>query len=290
MIDFDYAVPTSLSEAVSLMGSNGGSARMLAGGTDLLIMMRAGRRLAKLVVDAKSVPELNELSLTDSGLNLGAATSCKRIWDDEPVVQAYPALNDSASIIGSVQIQGRASVGGNLCNAAPSADCTPTLIVHSGVCTIAGPNGTRQVPVEEFCTGPGTNVLQPGELLVNIKLPSAPTNSGAHYLRFTPRNEMDIAVAGSAAFVQLDESKQNFASARISLAAVAPTPLFAKAAGDLLVGKPVNEESIQQAAEAAKAVAKPITDMRGTVDQRIHLVGVLTARALRKAVERAREA
>ena len=157
-----------------------------------------------------------------------------------------------------------------------------------GVAHIVGPNGSRDVPTEEFCTGPGRNVLQPGEILVSIDLPPPQAHSGANYLRFIPRNEMDIAVAGVGTSVVLDASGQNFVSARISLASVAPTPVFAKDAGDSLAGKPVSEATIQEASEKAIADAVPISDMRGTIRQRNHLVGVLTRRTLNNAVERAR--
>lgn len=290
MQDFNFAAPTSLKEAVTLINGDGVNARILSGGSDLLPMLRTGRRTANLIVDGKNIPELNEMTLNANGLTLGAAVPCRRIYEDKAVSQAYPSLADSAMLIGSVQIQGRASVGGNLCNSAPSADCIPALIALDAKAVISGKSGTREVPVDQFCTGPGRNVLQPGELLVSIKFPAPQKNSGGHYLRFIPRNEMDIAVAGAGVQVVLDPAKQKFLSARIALASVAPTPVYAKAAGDMLAGKPVSEESIQQAAEAARSAAKPISDMRGTAEQRVHLVGVLTARALRKAVERAKVA
>jgi carbon-monoxide dehydrogenase medium subunit len=192
-----------------------------------------------------------------------------------------------ASLIGGTQIQGRASLGGNLCNAAPSADSIPLLIALGATCRISGPGGAREIAVEDFCTAPGRNVLQPGELLVALHLPPPAPHSGARYLRFIPRNEMDIAVAGVGVEVVLDNGK--FRSVRVALAAVAPTPLFVREAGDALAGQPVNEASIAHAAEIARASAKPITDMRGTADYRRHLCGVLTRRALEAAVQRARE-
>ena len=195
---------------------------------------------------------------------------------------------DSASLIGGIQIQGRASIGGNICNAAPSGDAIPAVIALGGVCNVAGPNGNREILVEDFCTAPGQNALQNGELLVSISIPAPQTNSGANYQRFIPRNEMDIAVAGVGSSVILDESGQNFVSARIALASVAPPPVFAKEAGDSLAGKTVSEESIQQASELAQAAAKPISDMRGTIRQRTHLIGVLTRRTLNNAIERAK--
>ena len=286
---FDFANPQSIAEAVNTLSEKGERARMIAGGTDILVQMRAGRRPADVVVDVKNIPELNEMTYSpDTGLTLGAAVPCYRIYQDAAIAAAYPGLIDSASLIGGIQIQGRASIGGNLCNAAPSGDSIPAVIALSGVCNIAGPNGTRQLPAEEFCTAPGQNALQPGELLVSVSFPAPQPNSGANYQRFIPRNEMDIAVAGVGSYVQLDAAGQNFVSARIALASVAPTPVFSRAAGDSLAGKPVSDEAIRAASELAQADAKPINDMRGTVRQRVHLIGVLTRRTLNNAVERAR--
>ncbi len=285
----EFTTPKTLDEAVQVMASKGDRARALAGGTDLLVQLRGGRRSADLVVDVKDIPELNEISYSpDSGLTIGAAAPCYRIYQNEDVVSKYPGLVDSASLIGSIQIQGRASFGGNLCNSAPSADAIPPMIALGAVANIVGTNGTRQVAVEDFCTGPGRNVLEAGEILVSINVPAPKAGSGANYLRFIPRNEMDIAVAGVGSAVVLDDSGQNFVSARISLASVAPTPVFCQEAGASLAGKPVSDESIEEAARLAMADAKPITDMRGTIRQRVHLVGVLTRRTLNNAVRRAR--
>ncbi|MBT98596.1 MAG: carbon monoxide dehydrogenase [Dehalococcoidia bacterium] len=289
MEPFDFVSPSSIDEAVKTLASKGDQARIMAGGTDMLVQMRAGRRTAPLVVNIKGIPELNEVSYDASkGLTLGAAVPCYQIYQNKTLANAYPGLMDSASLIGGIQIQGRATIGGNICNAAPSGDSIPIVIALGGICNIAGPNGTRQLPVEEMCTAPGRNALADGEILVSISLPAPVANSGANYQRFTPRNEMDIAVAGVGSSVVLDASGQNFVSARIALASVAPTPVFAKEAGDSLAGKPVNEDTIQAASELAQSAAKPITDMRGTIRQRTHLIGVLTRRTLNNAIERAR--
>jgi carbon-monoxide dehydrogenase medium subunit len=282
-------MPKTIDEAVQMMASKGDRARMMAGGTDIIVQLRGGRRSLDLVVDAKGIPELNEISYDpQKGLTLGAAVPCYRIYQNESVAKAYPGLIDCASMIGGIQIQGRATIGGNLCNAAPSGDSIPAIIALGGVAHITGPKGAREVAAEDFCTGPGRNVLETGEILVSITLPAPQAHSGASYIRFIPRNEMDIAVAGVGSSVVLDASGQNFVSARISLASVAPTPVFSKAAGDSLAGKPVSEAAIQEASEKAQADAKPIDDMRGTIRQRVHLVGVLTRRTLNSAVERAR--
>ena len=285
----DYTAPTTLDEALKVMAANGDRARVLAGGTDLLVQLRGGRRSADVVVDSKFIPELNELSYdAQKGLTIGAAVPCYAIYEDKDVSSNYPGITDAATLIGSIQIQGRATLGGNLCNSAPSADAIPPIIVLGGVANISGPNGSRQVPVEDFCTGPGQNVLQTGEILVSISMPPPQAHSGANYLRFIPRNEMDIAVAGVGSSVVLDASGQNFVSGKIALASVAPTPVLAKDAGDSLAGKPVSDATIDEAAQKAMADAKPINDMRGTIKQRVHLVGVLTRRTLNNAVNRAR--
>lgn len=284
----DYQAPTSLSEAVSIMAANGDRARPLAGGTDVLVQLRGGRREADVVMDTKKIPELNTLNLGDNGLQLGAAVPCYRIYQDSAVAAAYPGLIDAAGMIGSIQIQGRATVGGNLCNAAPSGDTIPPVITLGGEAHINGPNGWRTMPAENFCTGPGRNALENGELLVAIQLPAPAANSGTAYLRFIPRNEMDIAVAGVSSTVQLDASGQTIQSARIALASVGPTPILATAAGDSLAGKAVSDEAIAEAGRLASEAATPITDMRGTIRQRHHLVDVLTRRTLNIAIRRAR--
>lgn len=260
----------------------------MAGGTDLLVQMRAGGRKADVLVDIKSLPEANQLAYDpQSGLTIGAGVSCHRLKQDALIVQQYPGLVDAVELIGGEQIQGRATLGGNLCNASPAADSMPALIVHAAVCTIAGPAGMRQVPVENFCTGPGQTTLQRGEFLVALHLPPARPGFGAHYLRFTPRNEMDIAVVGAGASVILDESRKVITSARIALGAVAPTPLFVPEASDYLSDREITPSVILEAAQMAQAAASPITDLRGTAAQRRHLAGVLTRRALEKAIQRA---
>ena len=291
MQDFDYAIARSVDEAVSLLAEKGDKARVLAGGTDILVQLRVGRREVDRLVGIGDVPEANQLSYDSSGgLRLGAAVPCYRIYQDETVSRAYPGLIDAAAMIGGIQIQGRATIGGNLCNGAPSADAIPPLIILGAICEVAGPNGTRELPVEDFCTAPGQTVLQGGELLVSFRFPAPQQQSGAHYQRFIPRDEMDIAVAGVGSSVVLDQSKRSFVSARVALASVAPTPLLVKEAGDVLAGREISDQAIEDAAEAAMSAARPIDDMRGTIRQRRHLVGVLTRRTLKGAIERAREA
>ncbi len=288
MHPFTYIAPKTVKEAVQAFNKYGDRARALAGGTDVLVQTRAGRFDLDAIVDLKTIPELVELSQNGKGLDIGAAVPCYRIYEDPKVAKAYPGIVDAATLIGGIQIQSRASLGGNLCNSSPSADSICPLIVHYAQAVIAGPKGTRTVAVEDFCTAPGRNVLGKGEVLVTLRLPKPPPGFGAAYERFIPRNEMDIAVVGVASSVTLDASGRKFKSARIALAAVGPTPIYASAASEYLTGKAANEETVLLAATMAKAAARPITDMRGTIEQRKHLVEVLTRRTLTKALQRAR--
>lgn len=285
----DYASPHSVREAVDLLNEAGGSARPMAGGTDVLVQLRANALPnVNLLVDIKNVPELNEITMDpEAGLTLGAAVPCYRIYENQAIQRAYPGLIDAASLIGGTLIQGRASLGGNLCNAAPSGDSIPVMIALHGVARIAGPNGNREVPLEDFCTGVRQTVLQQGELLVSLHFPSPQSNEGANYMRFIPRNEMDIAVAGVGCSVVLDNG--NIKSAKIALSSVAPTPLYVKEIGDAIAGKPANEETLKLAGQMAKDAARPITDMRGTIEYRRHLCDVLTRRSLQIAIDRAKE-
>ena len=286
---FDYQAASSVDEALALISDRNRRVKILSGGTDLLVQLREGRQRADLIVDIKKIPELGEISYAPGqGLRIGAAATCYQICHDAAVVAHYPGLVDAISLIGGVQIQNRASLGGNLCNASPAADAIPALIVHEATCQISSLQGGRSLPVEQFCLAPGQTVLQPGEFLVSISLPPPRPQFGAHYLRFIPRNEMDIAVAGAGAAVTLDGGKTHFVSARLALAAVAPTPLFVAEAGETLAGKEINAQAIREAAAIAQAAARPISDLRGTAEQRYQLVYVLARRALEKAISRAR--
>ena len=291
MRDFAYVAANTVSEAVTLLDEKGQAARILAGGTDLIVQVREARRDVDWMIDIKSIPEVNVLDYNaDTGLTLGAAVECYKIYAIDEICNAYPGLVDATKIIGGTAIQGRAAVGGNVCNASPAADCIPPLIVLNASCVIAGPNGERELPIEQFCTGPGQTAFENGEMLVSMKIPAPASNSSSFYLRFIPRNEMDIAVVGAGASVTLDDAKQTIVSARIALGAVAPTPLFAEGASALLAGREVSDAAIDEAVGAAQAIARPISDMRGTAEQRTHLVGVLTRRALNGAIQRIRDA
>jgi CO/xanthine dehydrogenase FAD-binding subunit len=285
---FEYLRPADLRTAVALLAEKNGKARAMAGGTDLLVQLRAERFQLERVVDVKAIPELNELRFDKKeGLTIGAAVPCYKIYGSKDVQTNYPGIMDASQIVGGVAIQGRATIGGNLCNASPSGDTIPILIAYGAQASVTGPAGDRTVPVEQFCIAPGTSVLKPGEILVSIRIPAPEKNTGAHYLRFIPRNEMDIAVVGAGAWVQLGRGGK-IADARLALAAVAPTPLYVDAARGVLVGTDGGDQALEAAAEAARKAAKPISDMRGTEAQRRHLSGVLAKRALRGAIARAR--
>ncbi len=288
--DFQYAAPTTIDDAVQLLAQYGDRAKVLAGGTDIIVQLREGLRSADMVVDAKKIPELMQLDFSPTtGLRLGASVPCYQVYENAELQKAYPALCDSTRIIGGWQIQSRASVGGNLCNSSPAADCIPSLIVHTAVAHIAGPGGRRTVPIQEFCIAPGKNVLAPGELLVALTLPPPAIRASSAYERFTPRNEMDITVAGAGSWLLLEEGANQIKYARIALAAVAATTQFAKEASDFLVGKEPTDDILAEAGELAKKVASPIDDMRGTIEYRTHLVGVLTKRTLARAAQRAND-
>lgn len=292
MHPFAYEAPGSIEEAVALLDKHGDRARPIAGGTDVLVQARANRWDLDAIVDVKNIPELTQIShYPDGSVSIGAAVPCYQIYEDQKIRDSFPGIIDAVEMIGGIQIQSRASLGGNLCNSSPSADGICPLIAYNAVCHIAGSGGDdahRDVAVEDFCTGPGSNVLGRGEILVSLVLPNPGDNSGAAYERFIPRNEMDIAVAGAGVSVKLNDAGDTFEAARVALAAVAPVPLVVPAAEAALVGNSVSEATIEAAAAAAADAASPISDMRGTIAQRKHLSGVLTRRMINKAVERAR--
>ena len=288
MHPFNYVAPVTVKEAIDILEKHGDRARPLAGGTDLLVQARSNKWDLDAVVDVKKIPEAMQLDVSNNGLTIGAGVPCYQIYDHEKIKSDYPGIVDGAFIIGGIQIQSRAAIGGNLCNAAPSGDAICPLIVYDATANIAGPSGNRDVSVEDFCVGPGKTVLKNGELLVSISVPKPPSGFGAAYERFIPRNEMDIAVAAVAVSVTLDNSGTNFESVRIALASVGPTPIFATKASNSLKGKSINESSISEAAAIAKDESSPISDMRGTIEHRKQLIEVITKRMLNEAVKRAR--
>lgn len=288
MKPLEFSTPTSLAEAIRLLDSPAGPVGVLCGGTDLIIQYRGGRKDIGHMVDIKKIPELNVLEFTPAqGLRLGAAVSCMTLGEFKPALERYPALVEGAELIGSTQIQSRASVGGNVCNGSPAADSICGLIVHEAVCVAQGAAGRREVPARDFMTGPGKTALRAGELLVEFRIPAPPPRTGSAYLRFIPRNEMDIAVAGAAAYVTLAEDGKTVQAARVAIGAVGPTPIVVEGAARALTGKPLNETTLDAAAKAAEAAARPISDVRGPAEYRRHLAGLLTRRAVSIAAQRA---
>lgn len=276
MKEFEFSGPTNIAEAIALLAGGG---RPLAGGTDLIVQMREGRRAVGHVVDVKRIPELTAVTeMPDGGLSIGAALSVTRMAA-HPALARYPAVVESGRMIGSYQIQNRASIGGNVCNAAPSADAIPALICLGARAAIAGPQGQRVAPVEALFERPGKTWLAQGELLLAIVLPPPPARSAAKYLRFTPRREMDIAVAGVGVWLRQDD-RGVVTEARVSLASVAPTPIRAPSAEKRLVGETPTAALLDEAGVLAAQDARPISDTRGSAQYRQELVRVLTRRAL----------
>ena len=281
-----YESPQTVDQAISLLAGAGGDPRVLAGGTDLLVQLRAGVIDPELIVDIKQIDEAMAISTEAGGFRVGAAVSGARLKEHDTLSASWPGVVEAADLIGSTQIQGRASMGGNLCNASPAADTVPALIAAGATCALAGPGGRREVPVEEICTGPGQTILTDGEFVVSILLPARGSRSGDAYLRFIPRTEMDIAVVGVGVSLSLDRDGQ-CSAARVAGAAVAPTALLVPAAAEALVGGTIDDAAIDAMAAAVRAVCRPIDDKRGTVAYRIEVAGVLAERACRIALDRA---
>jgi len=272
-----YYAPSSLDDAIRLLQQSA-NASVLAGGTDLLVQMKLGVKTPEVVIDIKRIPELLEWSMRTEGLRLGAAVPAAAITADTTLTALYPGFIEALDLIGSSQIQGRCSAGGNLCNSSPAADSVPALIANQALCNIVGPNGARQVAAESFATDPGSNCLAKGEFLVSLDIPKPQQRSSDAYLRFIPRSEMDIAVAGAAVALSLDELGV-CTHARVVIGAVAPRAILVPGAADALIGERVNEENLQRAGAAASAAASPIDYKRGTAEFRKHIVGVLVKRA-----------
>ena len=283
---FDLVLPTSVEECIRTLAERGPEARLVAGGTDLLPQLKNGVLRTACVIDLSGVGQLGTLGGVDgAGLRIGAAVTARTLERDPGVRATYPAIAESGALVGSVQIRNLATLGGNLCNAAPSADMAPPLLALDAEAVIAGPSGTRRIPFASFFLGVRRTVLAPDELLVEIVVPHPGPRSGGNYRRHTPRRELDIAVVGVAS--QLALSNGVCAKARIALAAVAPTPVRATAAERALEGQPVTPELIERAATLAIEAGQPITDQRGSADFRRHLIRVLTRRTLTTALARA---
>jgi len=287
MSDIRYSAPQTMDEAVAAMVAAKGAGRVLAGGTDLLVQMRAGFvKPGTVLVDVKKIAEMTSIEDKGKGaFRIGAAVSGMTLHDHPTFKKSWPGVLEAINLIGSKQIQGRASAGGNLCNASPAADSVPALVAAGAIVTVQGPKGRREVPVEKFNAGPGRTTLEPGEIVVSFTLPVRPAGSADAYLRLIPRTEMDIAVVGCG--VNLTMKDGTCTAARVGLGAVAPTVLLVEGAAKALVGSKLDAKALEAAAEACRAVCKPIDDKRGTIVYRTKIAGVLLKRATAIAAERA---
>jgi CO/xanthine dehydrogenase FAD-binding subunit len=282
----NYTAPSTVDEAVKALAASAGEAKVLSGGTDLLVQLKSGRAKPELIVDMKHIPGLIGIREEGDFFVIGAATPGVMISANEKLEHAWPGIVEGVDLIGSTQIQGRASIAGNLCNASPAADSVPPVIAARATAVIAGPNGRREVPVEQIVTGPGRTSLAKGEFVVEFKVPKPKSRQCDAYLRFIPRTEMDIAVVGCAVNVTLDAGG-TCTDARVVLGAVAPTQLVVEAAAKALIGHKLDDATLKNLDAAAQAACKPITDKRGTIEYRTKVAGVLARRAAAIAFERA---
>ena len=282
----DYAAPSTVEEAVSILAGASGPAKVLSGGTDLLVQLRSGRTKPDLIVDIKKIPGMSGIRERDGTFVIGAATPGAVIGECDALKRAWPGVVEAASLIGSTQVQGRASLAGNLCNASPAADSVPALIAARATCVIAGANGQREVLVEIIPTGPGRTSLRPSEFIVEFHLPERPPRSADAYLRFIPRTEMDIAVVGVGISVTLDPGGV-CTDARLVLGAVAPTAILVPEAAAALIGHRLDDAALAALDQAVRRACKPIDDKRGTIEYRTKVAGVIARRAAVIAYERA---
>lgn len=287
MPDGNYAAPESLEAAVALLAEAPGDVNIMAGGTDVLVQLHSELIDPDLIVDVKNIPELREISVNEGRFLVGAAVSGMEIMRHEAFAATWPGVVEGVALIGSVQVKGRASMGGNLCNASPAADSVPPLIAAGAIAHIAGPSGNRQAPVESIVTGPGETSLAKSEIIVTFEFPTRPTRSGDCYMRLTPRTEMDIAVVGAGVNLTLDTAGTCIA-ARLALGAVAPTPVLASEAASALIGTTVDEVALTNMADAVRQACDPIDDKRGTKKYRIKTAAVIARRVAEKAAARAR--
>ena len=281
-----YAAPSTVEEAVGLLANASGKARVLSGGTDLIIQMRSGRLRPEVIVDIKNIEGSRTISEQADGWHIGAAVSGAEIGDHAKLSAEWPGCSEAVQLIGSTQVQGRASFAGNLCNASPAADSVPALVAAGATAVIAGKNGTRSVPVEQVPAGPGRTTLAEDEFVAEFVIPKREGKTGDAYLRFIPRTEMDIAVVGAGVCVTLDDSG-TITAARVSLGAVAPTVLLVEDAGAALVGSKLDDVALDKLDAACQAACNPIDDKRGTVEYRTKVAGVMARRAAKIAYDRA---
>jgi CO/xanthine dehydrogenase FAD-binding subunit len=286
MPSLNYVSPTTVNEAVSLLAGASGLAKVLSGGTDLLVQLRSGRVRPELIVDTKRLPGIIGIREENGGFVIGAATPGAMLEAHEGLRRAYPGVVEAMDLIGSQQIQGRASLAGNLCNASPAADSVPAMIAAGAIAVVVGPDGRREVPVEQIPTGPGRTSLARGEFVLEFRLAPRPARASDAYLRFIPRTEMDIAVVGCGVSVTLD-AQGACTEARVSLGAVAPVPLLVPAAADALIGTRLDDAALAKLDAAAQAACRPITDKRGTIEYRTKVAGVLARRTAAIAFQRA---
>ena len=289
MGSFAYVAPKTVREttaALAELSSAGTPTQIMAGGTDVLVQLRTVNRAARTLVDIKGLAETNRLDIGADETYIGAAIPSAVLNENADLTRLFPGLTEAADLIGSTQIQGRATVGGNLCNASPAGDSIPALIANGAVCVIAGPDGERTLAVEEFVTGVGQNALGADELLLGLKMPNPGPRTGDAYLRFIPRTEMDIAVAGCGVRLDLD-SDGVCTAARVGIGAVAPTALLVPAAAEALIGSKVDDDALAAAGAACTEAASPISDKRGTVEYRRKVISVLCRRAGAIARDRA---
>jgi carbon-monoxide dehydrogenase medium subunit len=282
----NYQAPTSLDAAVDVLAESGGACRVLAGGTDLLVQMRSDMAEPDTVLDIKRIDSLRRITAEDGGWRIGAAVPAAEIGEHDELRAAWPGVVEATQLIGSTQIQGRCTMAGNLCNASPAADTVPAMVAAGATARIAGPDGIRDIPVEDVPTGPGKTSLARGELVASVFLPARPARSADAYLRFIPRTEMDIAVVGCGVSLTLDGAG-TCTAARVGLGAVAPTVMLAEDAAATLIGTGVDDAALGALAAACSKAAKPIDDKRGTTDYRVHMAGVLARRAAAIARDRA---
>ena len=287
MVSVVYEAPDSIDGAISLLANADIPAKILAGGTDLIIQTNRSTEESRLLVDVKKIAGMLDANLSADGLDLGPSMSCAEFTSRKDIQKVFPGLVEAAYLIGSTQVQGRASIGGNLCNSSPAADTIPALLVNGAQCVIVGPSGERIVAAEDFMTGVGQNCMVKGELLKMIHLPAPAAKTSDAYLRFIPRTEMDIAVAGAGVSVTVDDSGICTA-ARVAIGAVSPTARLVSEAADALIGTMLDEDALQAAATAASDASSPITDRRGTAEYRKQIVGVLVKRAAKIAATRAK--
>jgi carbon-monoxide dehydrogenase medium subunit len=282
-----YEAPGTVDEAVALLAGAKGDARVLAGGTDLLVQIRAGMISPGLVVDIKKIAETKGITAKGGGFSVGASVPGAEMGEHAKLKAAWPGVVEGAELIGSTQVQGRATMAGNLCNASPAADSVPALIAAGATCTVAGPKGQREVPVKDIPTGPGETSLANGEFVVDIKLPARLAHASDAYLRMIPRTEMDIAIVGAGVNLVLDDGG-TCTEACVVLGAVGPTTIVVADAAAALVGSKVDDAALAAVAAAASAAATPIDDKRGTIEYRTKVAGVLASRAAAIAADRAR--